>query len=188
MMKQHAFNPQDNPSLLTETVSPRLSAGEITIMGICLFIGAVSIKVTIDFIPENWASAAAGLVMDILLLLPVYRILRKKADSRQAVRMEERLRAVKNAEMDFSRFTALMENPKAVAVLEKLLRKKYLRGILIDYEAGKIVLLNLRERAQKETAAARILRCRNCGGENQVLPGRICRCEFCGSELLLQED
>ncbi|MEQ2457035.1 hypothetical protein [Flavonifractor hominis] len=91
------------------------------------------------------------------------------------------------------------------ANLERMMKKKYFSNAYIDYNTNRIVVINREATAQNPTQPSRAntpntnstqstpsvsqtaemitVKCKSCGGINEIRKGSVGECDFCGSSI-----
>lgn len=161
---------------------------EIPVMVILLFIASVGLGVTMEDLAGG--EEAVGIGVDFfllfLLLFPVYRIIRRRLQVREAGKLAKTLRAIAGDRISLAKLGEMSGvrgelGPK----IRNLMDKKFLQGL--EFRPGEdLVRMTSAERIRRkmeEESLTRVVECRSCGAKKIVKRGERTKCDYCGSPL-----
>ena len=154
-----------------------------------LFLTGLLIKIDIDFIIEkDWSTAVVGMGLIALCAWPVVRIAQRWYYGSHARKLADIFMEMTEESVSFKQLNGRLLKPdkKLAEHVKRLLEKRNLQNLYIDYDKNAVVLAVPSPRVQKREFVQ--MECPNCGAKNQVIRGRVGRCAYCESPLIYKEE
>ena len=159
------------------------TAWAVPVILLCVIFFIAALSVTRDSIESGNPDVPVAVVMDIIILLPVFFLglifFRKStAEKYGAV-----LASSKEPYIELTNLDEALHTTNAAAKLKALSRRGYMKNFAFDEYTDRL-LLPLNESSQIEDLTGPVtVICPGCGASLQKMPDEKVQCEYCGRDL-----